>query len=382
MRPGFEPIAFWPPLWLSNDSIIVVGRQGGRATAILLSGPQWQAGQAISPGAPNQSLADLAASPDGLELAIARLDHEHLLTLSVYDLSTASGEQAVASVPDVTNVMSLAWPQADTIALEVETSQHSATPESKPAILLYLISPSGGPAPEPVPLTCALSNLNWSPNGSYAVGAGDGGALPVLIDRKNETCQVLNLPSPIRVLDWSATSTFFLYAAASAAYAAVGTFRYDIGTGRSTSVAVSSQAAAYTRSGVILALGNQRLTWQRVTEHSRVPVIAQLALIDPQVSQMQIKSLGIQTVPKMLAQSTMVYARGSDTAAIDLLGGGANAPTRSIITYSPATGRGVLLARGNPRGVVLMSWSRGGRYLAILDSNVKSTVLTVLRPNR
>jgi len=86
-------------------------------------------------------------------------------------------------------------------------------------------------------------------------------------------------------------------------------------------------------------------------------------------------------VPEMLAQSTMEYSKGADEAAMQIYAPSKPVPWRKIVTYSLHYDSAFLLAEGPAQGVVTMSWSLRGRWLAFLDGDATAgTVMTVLAP--
>src|SRR5271166_2643785 len=77
MPPGFAPIPTRAPVWLQNgEEIGVVGTQSGHTIMYGLGGAQWRTGSILAaetgPGAAEEgTIADLAASPNGMTLATA-----------------------------------------------------------------------------------------------------------------------------------------------------------------------------------------------------------------------------------------------------------------------------------------------------------------------
>ena len=77
MPDGFAPIPTRPPIWLEEgEEIGVVGTQAGHTIMYGLGGAGWRTGRILAaesgPGAAEEgTIADLAASPNGLTLATA-----------------------------------------------------------------------------------------------------------------------------------------------------------------------------------------------------------------------------------------------------------------------------------------------------------------------
>ncbi|MFZ0680226.1 hypothetical protein, partial [Candidatus Binatus sp.] len=115
----------------------------------------------------------------------------------------------------------------------------------------------------------------------------------------------------------------------------------------------------------------------------REPVTAQIAVAQPDLTQIDVKSLGFDTWPEMLAQSTMAFSTGADEAAMEIYAPSKPIPWRKIVTYSIHYDSAFLLAEGPAQGIVNMSWSLRGRWLAFLDGDATiGTVMTVLEPPR
>jgi hypothetical protein len=146
---------------------------------------------------------------------------------------------------------------------------------------------------------------------------------------------------------------------------------------------VSTSAASFATGSDIVTLGNQRLSFKVAIERPEVPVLAQVAVSQPDQGEVDLKSLGFETQPTMLAQSTMAYTKGSDEAAMQIYAPSRPVAWRKIVTYSLRADSAFLLAAGPARGTVTMSWSLKGRWLAFLDGDATAgTVLTVLAPPR
>ena len=389
MPPGFEPIPFRPPLWLEGgDEIAVSGVQAGRTIVAGFDG-SLQHRRILAadggPPVPDGALMDFAASPDGLAVvsAVNEPAAKHL-DVVLRTLSAADEGKRIASFDQPFESVSLAWPESQTIALGVGALQPSAPeapgPASAPAKSdLYLIAAGNG-STEQVSLNCRLTRLSWSPDGAYAVGEGGGDAPVVIVDRRERACHPVNVPAPIRVLDWAPKRNAFLYAGAIPGSTITGVFEYDIASGESSPVAISSSGAVYNRDGAIVALGNAQLSLPRVLEHSAISTTAELALIRPARGQTRVMPLGVSTLASMLASSTMVRSPGFDSIAIDLFASGAMGPMQNIIAYSLASGTEILVAAGPARGLVLMSWSADGKTLAIFDGDSHRSTLTLVTP--
>jgi hypothetical protein len=406
MPDGFVPIAGRPPMWLQNGAEIgVVGTEGQHTIVYGLGGPGWRTGRVLAAetgprAAETGTLVDIAPSPDGLTLATAMVtpDGKRLDVISRDLIATGPG-QVIASFDGPYDFASLSWLNRATIALALrrhpeppdeappksEKSDDSVyEPPKNPADGLQLIVMTGAGSVAPLKLSCPMSALSWSEHGVYAVGQGDAGAPPVIIDRRKSTCTRFHLHEPIHVLDWSSDDEgSFLYVGPDPSHHSLGVYMYNIATGAEKLMAISSPAASFTDGGDVISLGSQKLTFRGAIEHPEQPMLAQVAISQVEQNEVDLKSLGFDTVPAMLAESTMIYSKGSDDAAMQIFAPSLPVPWRKIVTYSLRTDSAFLVAAGAARGTVTMSWSPKGRWVALLDGDrATGTVLSVLIPPR
>ena len=406
---GFAPIASRPPMWLEESQEIgVVGTQAGHTIMYGLGGAGWRTGRILAaetgPGAAEEgTIADLAASPDGLTLAtaivVAGADRVDLI---IRDLIATGPGNVLASFNGQFDSISISWLNNATIALALrrhpeplDSGDNDQQPPSNsdeadiqpPPNLsdgLQLIVITGAGSVLPVKFSCPMSALSWSAHGVYAIGQGDADAPPVVIDRRNSTCTRFHVRVPIHVLDWDKDNEgSFLYVGPDPTHRTIGVFKYDIATGNEHLMGVSTSAAAFAAGGDTVTLGNQALSFKRALERPESPVLAQIAIAQPDLSRVDVKAIGFDTWPEMLAQSTMAYSKGADEAAMQVYAPSASVPWRKIVTYTLHYDSAFLLAEGPARGIVTMSWSLRGRWLAFLDGDATAgTVLTVLEPPR
>ena len=186
------------------------------------------------------------------------------------------------------------------------------------------------------------------------------------------------------MLDWDQDDeASFLYVGPDPSRHTIGVFKYNIATGAENLMGVSTSAASFLGSSNTITLGNQKLTYKMAIERPGTPLLAQVAISRPEQSELDVKSLGFETPPEMLAQSTMAYSKGADEAAMQMYAPSLPVPWRKIITYSLKYDSAFLLAEGPALGTVTMSWSPRGRWLASLDGDATAgTVMTVLVPPR
>jgi hypothetical protein len=245
---------------------------------------------------------------------------------------------------------------------------------------LALISVGGAIAIRPLDqIKCELSRLSFSPDSRLAVAQGDTNAPPALIDLHAQTCSALTIREPIRVLSWAPDASAFLYFGQNGGPA---TFHYDLASGHSALVAISSRAAAYASDGTIVALGNDALSWRRVADASSKPFELQIALIPSNRGITYANPLGFRTSPLMLAQSSMVFSEATDDAAMDIKIPDNSGTLRELIDYSYPARAAFLLASGPADAALALSWSPDGRLLALVDTAAQPNRLTVLAPPR
>ncbi|HXW84775.1 MAG TPA: hypothetical protein VEJ86_10250, partial [Candidatus Binataceae bacterium] len=255
----------------------------------------------------------------------------------------------------------------------------AAPPRPSAGLQVVVVAGAGSVAPITLP-GCQMSTLSWSVHGIYAVGEGDSVAPPVLIDRRHTTCREFPGRRPIQVLAWSANEEgSFLYTQPTVG-GVPSVFKYDIDHDRNTLIAVSTSAATFLANGAIIAVGNQELRERQAASHPNDATIAQIALIDPSQSEVDLKTLGFATTPAMLARSSLTYTSETNRAAIESYSPAEPLPLRKILTYSVASENAFQAAFGPARGVVELSWSPKGRWLAIEDGDASHSAVTVLTP--
>jgi hypothetical protein len=401
MPEGFAPAGI-APIWLQNGAqIAVVGTKSDRTFVVAfesatLDNPRIVASD-FGPATPGGKIVEVAASPDGMTLATAVAEpSSNQLDVVLHDILTSGEGSRIASFPGQFDSVSMSWLDNHTIALALRAAGAPVSPPAAPTAAgiaaappplpvapestsgLFMIETVGLGAVKQVKINCPLSHLIWSADGRFAIGEGAPGTPPVLIDRPRNFCAELRSREPIKVLAWSPRGDAFLYAMPSGH--TIGTFRYDLATGTSSLVAISSQAAAFVGSSDVFALGNQDLSWRRIAQAPNAPVISELATFTPQAGEVRIIPLGIRTLPALLAESRMVFTTVNDSAAIDILAPANPLPLRELIAYLLPSHVAFLLASGPARGNVLMSWSPDGKNLAVLDGDANASMLTIFSP--
>ncbi len=409
MPDGFAPIPTRPPIWLrEGDEIGIVGTQAGHTIMYGLGGAAWRTGRILAaetgPAAAEVgTIADLAASPNGLTLATAMVaPGGNRVDVIIRDLIATGAGNVIAGFNGQYDSISMNWLNNATIALALrrhpeplESGVSGETPKSDPDQPdveappnrpdgLQLIVVTGAGSVAPVKFSCPMSALSWSAHSVYAVGQGDAGAPPVIIDRRDSTCTKFHVPVPIHVLDWDPDDEgSFLYVGPDPVRRTIGVFKYNIATGAENLIGVSTGAAAFAGSSSTIALGNQKLTFRMAIDRPEATLLAQIAISRPEQSELDMKSLGFETTAEMLAQSTMEYSKSADEAAMQVYAPSLPVAWRKIVTYSLKYDSAFMLAEGPARGAVTMSWSLKGRWLAFLDGDATAgTVMTVLVPPR
>jgi hypothetical protein len=391
---GFVPNPAVPPMWLAQDmGIAVAGSLDGKAIVIVLGGPKMTDLTTIAndfgSGAPTGRILEVAASPDGMELATAVADPTaNRLNLTLIDSISGGAGHSVASFDGDYRIASMNWIDRDTIAIVIRPSAPPAPIASNidtigSASGLNVIGISGlGSVTRLDKIHCQLASLRFSPNRRFAASAGDSETAPAIVNLQDQSCAELRVAAPIKVLGWAPDSSAFIYAAREPKSSNVGVFRFSLATAMTTLIAVSSAAAAYASDGTIVAMGNGGLSWKRIARDPDAPAKAEIALLNPLTAVVTINSLGFQTPPAMFAQSSMVFTTASDSAAIDTFVPQPDRLLRELIDYSYPARSAFVLASGTARGPLSMSWSPDGRALAIVDGDASLAMLTVMIPPR
>jgi hypothetical protein len=399
--PGFMPIAGEPPLWLQNGSEIgLVGSLNGHTEILGFKGENYKSVRLIAAdgglGARNGRIVGLAASPDGMTLAIAEGEPGRVKIVLRYVLSSG-GENTVVSFDGTFHAVSLEWIGSSELAVGLAaepgsppsvpagaTRPGAPAPAAAPAEAggLFYIDVAGAVKTEQVKVGCPLSPLAFSRSGRFVVGEGDPQAAPMVFDRRTGACRALGVAGPLRVLGWAPGEAAFLYAAPASNVNGPGVFRYTLATGRTELIAVASGAAAYLNSGAIVALGNRALTYRGAMAAPNRVVTAELATFDPKEPQVQINSLGLPTTPQMLMASTMAYTPGFAQVAMQLYVAAPRGPVREIVTYSLLDRKAFVLAHGALHGTAVIGWSPKANRLAIFDGDAGAGMLAVIAPNR
>ena len=386
-----------------------IGTQRGHTIMYGLGGAAWRTGRILAaetgPDAAEEgTIADVGVSPNGLTLATAMVaPGGDRVDVIIRDLIATGPGNVIANFNGRFDSISMSWLNDATIALALrqhpeppeESGVSQEVPKSDPdqadaeppptrADGLQLIVIAGAGSVAPLKLSCPMSTLSWSAHGVYAVGQGDASAPPVIIDRRASTCTRFHVRKPIHVLDWDKNDEgSFLYVGPDPTGHTIGVFKYNIATGAEHLMGVSTGAAAFANSSDTVTLGNRGLSFKQAIERPREPVTAQVAVAHADLTEINVKSLGFDTWPEMLAQSTMAYSKGADEAAMQIYAPSKPVPWRKIVTYSVHYDSAFLLAEGPAQGIVTMSWSLRGRWLAFLDGDATiGTVMTVLEPPR
>jgi hypothetical protein len=392
---GFVPSSAIPPMWLAHGfTVAVAGMFNNKAVVLGFSGAGHRKLDVIAsdfgPGAQSGRIVAVAASPDGMELATAvAVPRDHRLDLSLIDSIDGGQGHVVAAFDGDVRVVSMNWldPATIAIAIQAQASTPSAPDVEAAAVVsasgLYIVGISGvGSIAHLSQIKCSLGPLNFSSNRRYAVSEGGPDIAPALIDLRADSCTEIRAAAPIRALGWAPDSSAVLYAATDRNGKNAAVFRLTVATAQRKLIAISSSAAAYASDGTIVAMGNSRLSWARVARVPDKPAKAEIALIDPQAGEINFNSLGFKTLPAMFAQSTMVYSAATDSAVIDTFVPGPAGAVRDLIDYSYPTRSAFVLAAGDARGPLMMSWSPDGRALALVDGDAAHAMLTVMIPPR
>jgi hypothetical protein len=387
MPPGFVPNTAYSPIWLGQENEIgIVGSSNGEVGILGFGGAGLGNRQVIAADSDlHGHLLDVAANPDGtaLALAVAKPAQNRLEVIGRFGTNPAD-DRSMAIVDGNFDSAELTWLGPTTLALLLLPPPSPNQLVAPGSIILssgglYIIK-AGVPIQRLDGLQCPLSPLSFSPDGLFAVGQGDAVAPPVLVDLHNQNCRPLGPRIPLKVLAWARDSSGFLYAARDKEGAGNDVLRYDRASGQSVMVARSSAAAAYTGDGTIVTLGSRELSPRRLANAPQGAVKAEIALMKPAAAEITVNSLGFETLPAMLAASTMVFSIAADEGVIDTAIIGDARIIRELIAYSYKTHAAFVLANGAAATPVLMSWSPDGKMLAIVDGDANSSTLALIAP--
>jgi hypothetical protein len=395
--PGFTPIAGQPPLWLQGEKeLALAGTVQGRTEVLGFGGGAYKNVRLVAadggPGAPHGKIVALAASPGGLTLAVAEATPGRIEVVLRYVISNA-GQNSVATFDGNFHAVSLTWVAQDTIAVGLAGEPG---PSAADASGLYLVHVLGAVSVEQVKFACPPSTLSFSPDMRLAVGEGDERTPVSLFDSRAARCRQVLPAGPIRVLGWAPANNAFLYSTPGANGRGAGVFRYTIGSGTTDPIAVSSSAAAYTGSGIIMALGAREIDPQTAAAQPNKRVTARIASFLPTHAppsagangaaivpgEVLIDDLGIPTTPAMLLASTMAYSHGYAELAMQKYADEPGGPTRKIVTFSIVDRRAFVLASGAARGVAVIGWAPNANRLVVFDGDGATGALAVITPER
>jgi hypothetical protein len=378
---NFAPDMSRPPIWIDNHEISVFGIYQGRKVVLGIGGIHLSRQRIIVEEGSDGSLLDATMNSNGV-IATAVAGSDRRLNVDVSNVLAPAQARRIATVSGNFDWAQLKWLTNADLALAthgVPTADHEVGKTTLPASVtsLYLIRVDSHPSIRRLEgITCPLSPLFFSPAGSLAVTQGAADVPPALIDLRRGTCIRLRSRTPVQILSWAPNSAAFLYRLAEPP----GVYRFDIKTGEVTTISVSSGAAAYASDGAIIAVGSQELSWRRAVAQPLAPVGVQIAVFDPRENLKTINSLGFATQPALLSGTTMVLSPVTDDAIIEtaiLIG---SVLEREIIEYSYSAHAAFLIAHGQVRGPISISWSPDGRQIAILDGNGTQHTVSIVKP--
>jgi hypothetical protein len=387
--PGdFEPDMSRAPLWLGGGrEVAVVGTRAGKGVILGFSGGGLSQQRVViedgGPGALAGRLLDVATSADGRMLATAvGSDSRDRLDVNLAETSNPGGVQPIASLEGEFDSAQLNWLSSGNIALLAQAvtpanDESTARTAAVPVSGLYLITIGPDTSMRRLDdIKCPLSPLAFSPNDAFAVAQGRVSTPPALVNVHEESCKGFASGDPLQVIGWAPNSQAFLYRIADQ----VGVLRFDLLSGHSSTITISSGAAAFASDGTIIAYGSQQLSWRRVISEPTASVKAQIALFDPHQDLITINSLGFATQAALMAQSRMVFSKVSNDTIIDTATPGGTELVRELIEYSYPARAAFILAHGAVRGPITISWSPDGKQIAIVDGDATRRTLAVIVP--
>jgi len=372
MPEGFFPEPSTAPMWLSGGTeVALVGSYNGEAVILGFSGAQFADYRILSSEGSEPlkgKLLDACASPDGsaVALAVAREDGNGI-DLLVHETAAAKRGGRVATLKGNFELASVSWLAHDEIVLAVRKAPVDDQPLQT---AVHYFNPVGKELSKWRTIQCDLAHPFWNPSGTLAFAATQPGAAAVLFDRRRGKCSDLLVPGNVRFIDWSPDEHSFLYFAALAGATDAGgfaAFDYDLATGASRMIAMSSGGVTFTKNGTVAALGNRKLTNRTVLGSPNGSIALEMAELNLVTGEMQITALPLQTTPEAMALSAIRYSDAANSLAFELPVSSAVGGV-DLVTFdlsSKATG---LLARTlRSRTLPPMSWSPDGRLIALVN---------------
>lgn len=369
------------PMWLQEGQIAIAGTTSRKSTVVGINGahPEDQRilAQDYGPGAPAGTLLDFATSADGAALATVYADSDskqtHVLMRSAGDRDQW---QNIATVPGIFPLARLSWINRGLIVLTLRSDE--AMSRETLGSSLALIQLSDPPSVRLLDhIQCPLNDPSFSPSASLALTQSDHEDIEWLINLGDQRCHEFLANQPLHVLGWAADSSSFLYLTISDNQIP-SIYRYNTTRGNTSTVAISSAAAAYADNATIIAFGNDDLSWRRAASSPSRIVIGQIAVQEPAKGQMTINSLGLPLTPAILSRSTMHFAPVSQKALIDTAAVTNQGIAQKLIEYSHRTHAAWVLASAPPDEALSTAWSPNGDMIAVVDSTMRPNVVTVL----
>jgi hypothetical protein len=393
---GFRPVPQRPPMWLLRGAAIgVAGTQEGHTVVLGFQGAPLRESRVLvsdsGGGATAVRILDVAPSPDGTMLAaaasIGRGEHVEVTirNLAGGDLSP----RVVARFDGRWDAASVGWLDASTLAVAIQ--QHAVNigkPETDtpPHGELHILNMKGRDLAKHRRLECSFTRLVWSPETNYAFIEGGDAPAAMLIERATAKCVALDLPAQIRFLGWAPAGGAFLYFAAMAGGTTgggYGVFQYDVGTGASRLIAISSAGAAYVSTGEVAVVGNRGLTWRLLATRPDTGIATELALVNTTDSRAAaITSLTIETRAGLLVDAAIAYSPASEMLAAQIPVPAGSAISFVAISFDVKAKNAGYLTLTNDGAAAQTAWSPDGSELAIVRTTAEPPTLAVLAPPR
>jgi hypothetical protein len=385
--PGLKLIGSVAPLWLGPDAVALPVMRNDSLALIAWQGDHFGSVRVVADSATvhGANILDMAVNRDGSSVAIAAAVSDGL-QIWVRNTNGDAPASVVAKIGVVSEKAGISWLNANTLAvglqvqaLSPESNESSITapdqeqapaPPEEPERSIYIVRPGQQQPISTLDVACVghidPTNLLWSPDGNFAIAHSQKPGAWTLIDRPQTSCEAISLPAiiPEQFLVWDNESRRFLFTAApqrSPDPAHIGVMEYAVDSHKARLLASPAAAAAYA-DGTIVVLGSQRLNAAALLVNRDVLFPAEIALIDPKQSQLQIVPTGLNTTAAALLHG-YVSASELGVLAISFRVPALKYPFSALLWMSVHAGG--VLATGRI-GTMVGRWSPDGSRVAVL----------------
>lgn len=403
---GFSLVGPWPPLWVGEDEVALLGKRAGHLTLVAFMGDRFSQTRTLIdlPSAGKRTLMDFALGPAHKRFAVAFATGSQL-ELQILPANGKGAPKTMATLKGDYLHASVKWLDPKTLMIgAVEKSgeedgsgdQNGAEPpNTRPRLMghLYLLSPSASSAPTDFDPGCrgAINplQLHWNAKGSLAIayGGAAGNRRWYLIEHERSRCSALDLRGliPVRFLQWGPASARFLFTAVprnTPAPAALGVFEYSIRHHAAYLIARPAAAAAFTEGTQIVALGSRNLKPPTLARNPDLLMPAEVGGLNAARSELRLVPLGVTVRAASLMNGLITYSAAHKMAIIGLYAPGAGGDFPALLWLSASLERAGVIASGESHGLLIPSWSPDGSKIAVIAGTPEHPLAAILQSPR